>query len=71
LDKIRFLGLTDPKALKDFDTLEIRVKANPAEKTITITDTGIGMTRKDLINNLGVNKYYNTRQSQNLELKVF
>jgi len=53
LDKIRFLSLTDPKQLNEFETLEIRVKADPIAKTITISDTGIGMTKKDMMNNLG------------------
>eukprot|EP00960_Hanusia_phi_P062944 765308-Hanusia_phi.AAC.9 len=55
LDKIRFLSLTDPKVLGEGDQskLEIHIEADKEAGTITITDTGIGMTRDDLMNNLG------------------
>jgi heat shock protein 90kDa beta len=55
LDKIRFLSLTDPNVLGEGDQakLEIRIEADKKAGTITITDTGIGMTKADLVNNLG------------------
>jgi heat shock protein 90kDa beta len=55
LDKIRFLSLTDPKVLGDGDAtkLEIRISSDKKAGTITISDTGIGMTKEDLMNNLG------------------
>eukprot|EP00891_Asterochloris_glomerata_P006984 jgi/Astpho2/6984/e_gw1.00107.206.1_t len=53
LDKMRFLGLTDNKAFETGDALEIRVKADPEAKTITIEDTGVGMTKEDLLSSLG------------------
>jgi heat shock protein beta len=55
LDKIRFLSLTDPKVLGDGDAskLEIRISTDKKAGTITISDTGIGMTKDDLMNNLG------------------
>ncbi|CEF70962.1 Glycoprotein 93 [Strongyloides ratti] len=53
LDKIRLLSLTDSAVLAATDELSIRIKADNDAKTLTITDTGIGMTKKDLINNLG------------------
>jgi heat shock protein beta len=55
LDKIRFLSLTDPKVLGDGDAakLEIRIQSDKKAGTISISDTGIGMTKDDLINNLG------------------
>jgi len=53
LDKIRFLALTDPKQLESGQTLEIKIRGDSKAKTLTITDTGIGMTRENLINNLG------------------
>jgi len=53
LDKIRFLAVSDPSILGDLTELAIRVDFDPEAKTISIYDTGIGMTKQDLINNLG------------------
>jgi len=53
LDKIRFLSLTDPKQLDSGSQLDIRIKLDKEKKTLTITDTGVGMTREDLVKNLG------------------
>eukprot|EP00463_Aulacantha_scolymantha_P000378 TRINITY_DN1227_c0_g1_i1.p1 TRINITY_DN1227_c0_g1~~TRINITY_DN1227_c0_g1_i1.p1 ORF type:complete len:351 (-),score=120.19 TRINITY_DN1227_c0_g1_i1:20-928(-) len=53
LDKIRFKGLTKPEILDD-DPLDIKIKFDKEEKTITITDNGIGMTKENLIQDLGV-----------------
>jgi len=53
LDKIRFLALTDDKALVSNPHLNITIKADKESKRIVITDTGIGMTKDNLINNLG------------------
>lgn len=53
LDKIRFLSLTDREVLKGEEHLHIQIVADKAAKTISIIDTGIGMTKMDLVNNLG------------------
>jgi heat shock protein beta len=54
LDKTRILGLTDAdKVYSTGNDLEIRIKADPEKKTITIEDTGIGMTRDELQSSLG------------------
>ncbi|PIN19517.1 Molecular chaperone (HSP90 family) [Handroanthus impetiginosus] len=53
LDKLRFLSLTEPSLLGDAGELEIRIKPDPDNGTITITDTGIGMTKEELIECLG------------------
>uniref|UniRef100_A0A8D0A3Q9 Heat shock protein 90, alpha (cytosolic), class B member 1 n=1 Tax=Sander lucioperca TaxID=283035 RepID=A0A8D0A3Q9_SANLU len=53
LDKIRYESLTDPTKMDSGKDLKIDIIPNKAERTLTITDTGIGMTKADLINNLG------------------
>ncbi|KAG1363739.1 heat shock protein 90-5, chloroplastic [Cocos nucifera] len=53
LDKLRFLSVTDPSLLGDGGELEIRIKPDPDNGTITIFDTGIGMTKEELIDCLG------------------
>lgn len=53
LDKIRLLSLTDPSALSATTELSIRIKAEPDNGLLHITDTGVGMTRNDLVSNLG------------------
>merc|ERR1719308_130324 len=53
LDKVRLLSLTDKSVLDATDELTIKIKADKENHILTITDTGIGMTKQDLINNLG------------------
>merc|ERR1719427_2245544 len=53
LDKVRLLSLTDPSVMAATDELSIRIKADKENHVLTITDTGVGMTKADLINNLG------------------
>ncbi|KAH0902140.1 hypothetical protein HID58_041643 [Brassica napus] len=55
LDKIRFLALTDKDVLGEGDNakLEIQIKLDKAKKILSIRDRGIGMTKEDLIKNLG------------------
>jgi heat shock protein beta len=53
LDKIRFLSITNPDVLGDKSELEIRVSYDNDAKTLTITDSGIGMSKEDLVSNLG------------------
>ncbi|KAG8449253.1 hypothetical protein GDO86_016068 [Hymenochirus boettgeri] len=53
LDKIRYESLTDPSKLDSGKELKIDLIPNKQDRTVTIIDTGIGMTKADLINNLG------------------
>jgi len=53
LDKIRYQSLTNAEALAAEPKLHIQIIPDKAAKTLTLIDTGIGMTKADLINNLG------------------
>jgi len=60
LDKLRYLALTDKsfldrEILKEEETpkLEIRIKIDAEKKMIHVRDTGVGMTKEELVNNLG------------------
>jgi molecular chaperone HtpG len=53
LDKIRYQGLTDPSVLASESDLFIHLEADKEAGTLTISDTGIGMTKADMVNNLG------------------
>ena len=53
LDKCRFIAVTSPEFLGDTPDLEIKIDFDDQAKTISITDTGVGMTKAELIKNLG------------------
>merc|ERR1712216_1056485 len=53
LDKIRFEGLTDKSKLESQPELFIHVIPDKTNNTISIIDSGVGMTKADLVNNLG------------------
>jgi molecular chaperone HtpG len=62
-DKIRHIGLTNPDALaKGGADLVIQITPNKEANTLTITDTGVGMTKDDLMKNLGTIAHSGTKQ---------
>jgi molecular chaperone HtpG len=52
-DKLRFEAIADEKLLEDEAAFAIRIDVDPAAGTISITDNGIGMTREEVIQQLG------------------
>ncbi len=54
IDKIYYKALTDDALVFDKDSYYVQVVADKDNRTLTITDTGIGMTKEDLENNLGI-----------------
>merc|ERR1712224_249524 len=52
-DKVRFESLTDKSKLDSNPNLEIKIIPNKKENTLTIIDSGIGMTKSDMVSNLG------------------
>ena len=52
-DKLRFESLANADLLEDQPDLKINITCNKKNKTVSITDNGIGMSRKELVANLG------------------
>jgi len=62
LDKIRYLSLTDATVLDKEKELKIEIITDPDTKMVMIRDTGIGMTKEDLVQNLGTIARSGTKQ---------
>src|SRR5579863_4947877 len=52
-DRLRFAAIAQPDLLGEDPELSIRIDADPAAGTVTVTDNGIGMSREEAIANLG------------------
>jgi len=53
LDKIRYQSITDSEQLESEPNFYIKIIPDKTNNTLTIWDSGIGMTKTDMINNLG------------------
>src|SRR5262245_35467425 len=53
LDKLRYEAISNPALLVGAEKLAIQIKPDATAKTLTIADTGIGMDRQELVDNLG------------------
>jgi heat shock protein beta len=53
LDKVRFIAIQNPEYLGDYKDLEVKIDFDHEANTVSITDTGCGMTKAELIKNLG------------------
>ncbi|MDL1865489.1 molecular chaperone HtpG [Betaproteobacteria bacterium PRO5] len=61
-DKLRFEGLSDAALYESDPDLKIRIVYDKEARTITITDNGIGMSRQEVINNIGTIAKSGTRE---------
>jgi molecular chaperone HtpG len=62
LDRLRFETLTDPTLLGDDDRYEIRLEWDKDKRTLSISDTGIGMSEAEVIANIGTIAKSGTRE---------
>jgi len=53
LDRLRFESLTNNELLEGNDKFEIRIEVNKEDRTLTISDSGIGMSREEVVANIG------------------
>jgi len=62
LDRLRFEAITKPEMMEDDSKLEIRLEVDPKARTLTISDNGIGMSRQEVIDNIGTIAKSGTRE---------
>ncbi len=62
LDRLRFEALTRPELLEGDETLEIRLEPDPQGRTLTVRDNGIGMSREEVVANIGTIAKSGTRE---------
>jgi molecular chaperone HtpG len=62
LDRLRFEALTNPKLAETGHNYEIRLKPDVAARTLTFSDTGIGLSRQELIDHIGTIARSGTRE---------
>jgi molecular chaperone HtpG len=62
LDRLRFEALTNPALLDGEDRYEIRLEPDKDQRTLTISDTGIGMSREEVMANIGTIAKSGTRE---------
>ena len=61
-DKLRFRALTEPALLAGDDRLQVDITADPAARTLVLTDSGIGLTTEEAIEHLGTIAKSGTKQ---------
>lgn len=61
LEKLRYKKLTQTEVIDEDLPLEITIELDDKEHTLTITDTGIGMTKEELVENLGTIAHSGTK----------
>jgi molecular chaperone HtpG len=62
LDRLRFEALSNPDLIDKDDRLEIVIESDPKERTITVHDNGVGMSREEVISNIGTIAKSGTRE---------
>lgn len=62
LDRLRFEALTNPELLAGSDKYEIRLDVDEKSRTLSVSDTGIGMSREELVANIGTIAKSGTRE---------
>ena len=53
LDKLRYEAIAKPELIAGDPDLKIAIAADKSARTLTVTDNGIGMSRNELVDNLG------------------